>query len=102
MINQLDEQLSKLINEALKQGGRVRITSNDSTIFIEMEQDNLVTKVYLRGTLKKVYRHMATSTEEYLYAIKELGYFVISGIKSLAFWVGKKQDVYFVEILPKA
>ena len=100
IIEHLDEQLKELNHEALKQGGRVRITSNDSTIFIELDENELVTSTFVRGTLKKVWRHTVSGSQELSYVFSELGYFVITKIKSCAFWVSKKQDIYFVEVIP--
>ncbi len=77
---QLNEQLNLMIEEALSsEGGSIRINTADAEIIIQLNDDKVVTVIYQRGTIQKVWHHVLGST-------KEIVLFVLSKITSLISW----------------
>ncbi len=84
---QLNEQLNLMIEDALSsEGGSIRINTADAEIIIQLNDDKVVTVIYQRGTIQKVWHHALGSCTEMMSSTKEIVLFVLSKITSLISW----------------
>ena len=84
---QLNEQLNSMIEEALSnEGGSIHINTADAEIIIQLDGDKVVTVIYQRGAIQKVWHHALGSCTELMSSTKEIVLFVLSKITSLFNW----------------
>jgi len=84
---QLNQQLNLMIEEALSnEGGSIHINTADAEIVIQLDDNKIVTVIYQRGTMQKVWHHALGSCTEAISSTKEIVLFVLSKITSLLNW----------------
>ena len=84
---QLNDQLNLVIEEALSnEGGSIHINTADAEIIIQLDGDKVVTVIYQRGAIQKVWHHALGSCTELMSSTKETVLFVLSTITSLFDW----------------
>ena len=84
---ELNEQLNLMIEEALSnEGGSIHINTADAEIIIKLDDNKIITFIYQRGTIQKVWHHALGSCTELMSSTKEIVLFVISKLTSLINW----------------
>ena len=84
---QLNEQLNSMIEEALSnEGGSIHINTADAEIIIKLDDNKIITFIYQRGTIQKVWHHALGSCNELMSSTKEIVLFLISKIMPLLDW----------------
>ena len=85
--NSINEKLNSLLNDAMSnKGGTIQISTADARIIIKITDEGLVTLIYEKGSIQKVWNHTVTSCTELVSAGKEILLFMASKLKLLINW----------------
>ena len=84
---ELNKQLNLMIEEALSnEGGSIHINTADAEIVIQLDDNKIITVIYQRGTIQKVWHQALGNCSELMSSSKEIVLFLISKIMPLLKW----------------
>jgi hypothetical protein len=101
--NTINNKLNSLLIDAMsKGGGTIQISTTDARIIIKITDEGVVTMIYERGSIQKVWNHTVTSCTELVSASKEILLFLVSKLKLLINWkLLLKRKPMLIEYIPK-
>ena len=85
--NTINNKMNSLLIDAMsKGGGTIQISTVDARIIIKITDEGVVTLIYEKGTIQKVWNHTVTSCTELISASKEIFLFIVSKLKLIINW----------------